>query len=80
MTSFFDNRIPLSRIHQFNDFSANLKTNIIISHQKLPKDFFPAKNTIKREFSNFKDRGSLLSQNIRRNFSNLDDLQSPTKR
>lgn len=48
MSSIFDTRIPLSRIHQVDEISSNIKRSIIISHQKLPKDFFPTKNNPRR--------------------------------
>jgi len=48
MASIFDQRVPLSRIQQIDDISSNLKRSIVISHQKLPKDFFPQKLNLKR--------------------------------
>lgn len=73
MASILDQRVPLSRIHQLEDISPNMKRNILISHQKLPKDFFPTRNILRLDISESKNqsrnRPILLSQNIRRNFS-----------
>ena len=73
MSSILDQRVPLSRIHQLEDVSPNMKRNILISHQKLPKDFFPARNILRFDVSESKvqnrNRPILLSQNFKRNFS-----------
>ena len=80
MSLIYESRTPLSRIHQLNEISTNFKRNIVISHQKLPKDFFPGRNSIKRELSENKGRMNLLSQGINRNFSAIDSLQIIPKR
>ena len=73
MTSILDQRVPLSRIQQLEDISPNMKRNILISHQKLPKDFFPTRNILRLDIAEVKNqsrnRPILLSQNFRRNFS-----------
>jgi hypothetical protein len=80
MAHFSDIRIPLSRIQPVDDISPNLKRSIIISHQKLPKDFFPQKFSLKREFSITNPRTNLLSQKIPRNFSNIESNPETSRR
>ena len=75
MTSIFNSRVPLSRIQQIDDISANLKRSIIISYQKLPKDFFPTKNILNRELSIPQDRTNILSQKMQRNFSDVEYIR-----
>ena len=47
MTSVLDQRVPLSRIQHLEEITPNMKRNIIISHQKLPKDFFSSRNCLR---------------------------------
>lgn len=74
MTSILEQRIPLSRIHQLEDISPNMKRNILISHQKLPKDFFPTNNCLRFDILDLKSRSNLVSQNFKRNFSQLEQF------
>lgn len=69
MTTILDSRLPLSRIQQMEDITQNLKRSIIISHKKLPKDFFPTRVPLKRELSINNPRNAEISQKINRNFS-----------
>lgn len=80
MTSMLESRVPLSRIQQMNDITQNLKRSIIISHKKLPKDFFPSKIPIKRELSIYNPRNAIVSQKMRRNFSECENNPSNFRR
>jgi hypothetical protein len=80
MAHFSDNRIPLSRIQPIDEISPNMKRSIIISHQKLPKDFFPQRLSLKREFSIANPRTNLLSQKIPRNYSNTESNPETSRR
>lgn len=80
MTTILDSRLPLSRIQQMEDLTQNLKRSILISHKKLPKDFFPTRIPLKRELSISNPRNAVASQKINRNFSGYEKYHSSFKR
>lgn len=71
MRTKFENRIPLSNLYEHLDQYSPIKRTIKISHQKLPRDFFPQKSKIISDVMQQESRSHLLSQNIKRNYSNI---------